>query len=62
MSAAYRYAGEMRKLNALGAMMTDKMMLDGLTEENTHPGAVRAFKELGIWDSREDSVPVTYPQ
>ena len=61
-SAAYKYAGEMRKLNALGAIMTDKMMLDGLTEENAHPGAVRAFKELGIWDSRMGSVPVTYPQ
>ena len=61
-SAAYKYADEMRKLNALGAMMTDKMMLDGLTEENAHPGAIRAFKELGIWDARTGSVPVTYPQ
>ena len=61
-SAAYRHAGEMRKLNKLWEIMTDKMMLDGLTEENTHPGAIRAYKELGIWDSRADSVPVTYPQ
>ena len=61
-TAAYRHAGEMRKLNKLWAMMTDKMMLDGLTEENTHPGAVRAYKELGIWDTRMGSVPVTYPR
>ena len=61
-TAAYKYAGEMRKLNALGAIMTDRMMLDGLTEENAHPGAIRAFKELGVWDARMGSVPVTYPQ
>ena len=61
-TAAYKHAGEMRKLNKLWAMMTDKMMLDGLTEENTHPGAIRAYKELGIWDTRMGSVPVTYPQ
>ncbi len=59
---AYKHAGEMRKLNKLWEMMTDKMMLDGLTEENTHPGAIRAFKELGIWDTRKGTVPVTYPQ
>ena len=52
---------EMRKLNKLWAMMTNKMMTDGLTEENTHPGAIRAYKELGIWDTRKGTVPVTYP-
>ena len=51
----------MRKLNKLWAMMTNKMMTDGLTEENTHPGAIRAYKELGIWDTRKGTVPVTYP-
>ena len=59
---AYKHADEMRKINKLWEMMTDKMMLDGLTEENTHPGAMRAFKELGIWDTRKGTVPVTYPQ
>ena len=59
--SAYKHAPEMRKLNKLWAMMTNKMMTDGLTEENTHPGAIRAYKELGIWDTRKGTVPVTYP-
>ena len=42
-------------------MLTPEMMLDGLTDENTHPGAIRAFKEIGIWEMRKDFVPVTYP-
>ena len=39
------------------------MMVDGLTDDNAHPGAIRALKEIGIWDSdsRKKSVPVTYP-
>ena len=36
-------------------------MTDSLTEENTHPGAIRALKELGIWETRKGTVPVTYP-
>lgn len=60
--AVHKYAPEMRKHNKLWEMMTDKMMTDGLTEENTHPGAIRAFKELGLWDTRKGTVPVTYPK
>ena len=52
---------ELRKINKVFAMMTDAMMTDGLTEENTHPGAMRALKELGIWKTRKGTVPVTYP-
>ena len=59
--AVHKYAGEMKKLHALWGMLTPEMMLDGLTEENTHPGAIRAFKEIGIWDMRKNFVPVTYP-
>jgi hypothetical protein len=43
-------------------MLTPDMMIDGLTEENTHPGAIRAYKEIGIWDLRTKTVPVTYPE
>ena len=38
------------------------LMIDGLTATNTHPGAVRAYKELGLWDKRLKTVPVTYPE
>ena len=60
--AVHKYSGEMKDLHALWGMLTPEMMIDGLTETNTHPGAVRAYKELGIWDKRLKTVPVTYPE
>lgn len=59
--AVYKYADEMKPLSALWGMLTPEMMVDGLTEENAHPGAIRALKELGIWDMAEKTTPVTYP-
>lgn len=59
--AAHKHAPELRRVNKLWALMTERMMTDGLTEENTHPGAIKAYKELGIWDTRKGTVPVTYP-
>jgi hypothetical protein len=32
-------------------------MLNGLSEENTHPGAIKAFKELGLWEKRKQFKP-----
>jgi TRAP transporter TAXI family solute receptor len=32
-------------------------MVSGLSEENTHPGAIRAYKELGVWDKRHNYPP-----
>jgi len=57
----HKHAPAMRKISKLFAMMTNAMMTDGLTEENTHPGAIRAMKDLGIWKTRKGTVPVTYP-
>ncbi|PMR72754.1 TAXI family TRAP transporter solute-binding subunit [Billgrantia endophytica] len=37
-------------------------MVAGLTEENSHPGAIRAYKELGWWDRAAQYEPVTYPE
>jgi TRAP transporter TAXI family solute receptor len=59
--AVYKYSEEMKGLHALWGMLTPEMMVDGLTEENAHPGAIRAFKEIGIWDMAEETIPVTYP-
>ncbi len=37
-------------------------MVAGLSEENAHPGAIRAYKEMGMWEARNDYPPVTYPE
>ncbi|QTA80978.1 Uncharacterized protein dnl_32960 [Desulfonema limicola] len=37
------------------------MMVAGLSEENAHPGAVRAFKELGWWDLTKKFKPASLP-
>ncbi|GJL81300.1 MAG: C4-dicarboxylate ABC transporter substrate-binding protein [marine bacterium B5-7] len=37
-------------------------MVAGLSEENAHPGAIRAYKELGMWEARKNYPPVTYPE
>jgi TRAP transporter TAXI family solute receptor len=36
-------------------------MVAGLSEENAHPGAIKAFKELGWWENRLKYQAVTYP-
>lgn len=59
--ATHKHLDEMRELNALWQVLTEDMMVDGLSEENTHPGAIRAYQDLGIWDKRKNFVPVTYP-
>jgi len=38
-----------------------EMMVGGLSEKNAHPGAIRAFKELGWWDKRTNSAAVNLP-
>jgi hypothetical protein len=37
-------------------------MLHGLSDDNVHPGAKRAFVELGWWDKVKQYPAVTYPQ
>ena len=60
--ATHKHRAEMGELNALWKVLTEDMMVDGLSEENTHPGAIRAYQDLGIWDKRKNFVPVTYPE
>jgi len=43
---------EAAKYQALAKLMTPEMFTFGLTEKNTHPGAIRAFKELGLWKGK----------
>ena len=52
---------EMKKYHAIWKLWSPQLMLSGLTEENVHPGALRAYKELDWWDGRNREFPVTYP-
>lgn len=52
---------QMKELHALWKIWSPELMTCGLSEENTHPGAVRAYKELGWWDKAKDCKPMTYP-
>jgi hypothetical protein len=36
-------------------------MVSGLSEKNAHPGAIRAYKELGLWDKRNEFPIVKWP-
>jgi hypothetical protein len=38
------------------------LMTCGLDEKNTHPGAVKAYKELGWWNLTKKCSPMTYPK
>lgn len=58
-----KYGPKMRDLKGgLWVLWSPKNMMDGMTEENTHPGAIRAYKELGWWDKHRGGVPMTYPE
>ncbi len=52
----------MRDLHSLWSIWSPELMVNGLSDENVHPGARRAYLELGWWDKRLSSVPVKYPE
>jgi len=60
--AVARNAPKMKELHALWKIWSPELMLHGLSEENVHPGAKRAYVELGWWDKAKQFPPVTYPQ
>jgi TRAP transporter TAXI family solute receptor len=53
---------KMKELNPLWKIWSPELMTCGLSEENTHPGAIRAYKELGMWDLTKKCEPMTYPK
>lgn len=53
---------KMKELHALWRIWSPELMTCGLSDENTHPGAIRAYKELGWWDKRKACEPMTYPK
>ena len=60
--AVAKIAPKMKSLHALWRVWSPELMTCGLSEENTHPGAVRAYKELGWWDQTKKCSPMTYPK
>lgn len=53
---------KMKELHALWRIWSPELMTCGLSEENTHPGAIKAYKELGWWDKTKQCEPMTYPK
>lgn len=53
---------KMKELNPLWKIWSPELMTCGLSDVNTHPGAIRAYKELGIWDLHNKCEPMTYPK
>ncbi|MCH7957000.1 MAG: hypothetical protein IIC54_02850 [Proteobacteria bacterium] len=59
--AVAKIGPKMRELHALWKLWSPELMLHGLSDENVHPGAKRAYVELGWWDKVKNYPPVTYP-
>lgn len=58
--AVAKYGPEMAKLNALWKLWSPEMMLHGLSEDNVHPGAKKAYVELGWWARHKEFPPVVF--
>lgn len=56
--AVAEFGPQMKDLHALWKIWSPDLMVCGLTDTNTHPGAIRAYKELGYWDLRKKYKPV----
>jgi len=59
--AVAKYAPQMKELHGLWRIWSPETMLHGLSEENVHPGAKKAYVELGWWDKHKQYPPMTYP-
>lgn len=60
--AVAKIGPKMKELHALWRIWSPELMTCGLSEENTHAGAIKAYKELGWWDERKACEPMTYPK
>jgi len=59
---AAKIGPKMRFNVGLWQTWSPEVMVAGLSGENTHPGAIRAYKELGWWDLREKFKPAILPK
>jgi TRAP transporter TAXI family solute receptor len=60
--AVAKLAPKLRDLHVLWKIWSPELMLAGLSDENVHPGAKRAYVELGWWDKHKNFPPMTYPE
>ncbi|MGD9828665.1 MAG: TAXI family TRAP transporter solute-binding subunit [Hyphomicrobiaceae bacterium] len=60
--AVAKIGPKMKDLHPVWRIWSPELMLHGLSEENVHPGAKRAYVELGWWDKHKKYPPVTYPK
>ncbi len=60
--AVAKIGPKMKDLHPLWKIWSPDLMLHGLSEENVHPGAKKAYVELGWWDKHKQFPPVTYPK
>ena len=59
--AVAKLAPKLRDLHVLWKIWSPELMVAGLSDENVHPGAKKAYVELGWWDKTKNYPPMTYP-
>lgn len=59
--AVAKYAPQMKDQHGLWRIWSPELMLHGLSEDNVHPGAKKAYVELGWWDKHKQYPAMTYP-
>jgi TRAP transporter TAXI family solute receptor len=57
-----KLAPKLRDLHILWKIWSPELMLAGLSDENVHPGAKKAYVELGWWDKTRNYPAMTYPK
>ena len=57
-----KLAPKMRELHPHWKIWSPELMVHGLSDDNVHPGAKRAYIELGWWDKTKKYPAVTYPK
>jgi TRAP transporter TAXI family solute receptor len=60
--AVAKLAPKLRDLHILWKIWSPELMLAGLSDENVHPGAKKAYVELGWWDKTKNYPAMTYPK
>jgi TRAP transporter TAXI family solute receptor len=56
-----KMAPKLRELHFLWKVWSPELMLAGLSDDNVHPGAKKAYVELGWWDKTKSYPAMTYP-
>ncbi len=60
--AVAKMAPKLRELHVLWRIWSPELMVAGLSDENVHPGAKKAYVELGWWDKTKNFPAMTYPE